>query len=252
MRIGLAATACASALALFLAGCGGGDGSNLAAAAANVDAPLPQIPAPNQGDWRQVVSETPEGGYRMGNPDAPVKLVEYASITCPHCAEFAASASTPLRDEYVRSGQVSWEYRPFMLFPTDPGIFMALRCQGPQAFFRLAEQLYATQQDWIGRLQVLSDQQLQAIQNMSPAARTGALMQAAGLDEFFRQRGMPQSRLESCLADPQGLQRLAEITQYGTATDGVQGTPAFFINGQRQEVGTWNQLEPRLRAAMGS
>jgi protein-disulfide isomerase len=251
MRIGLAASACVGTLALLLAGCGGEE-SNLAAAAANVDAPLPQIAAPNQGDWREVVSETPEGGYRMGNPDAPVKLVEYASITCPHCAEFAETASTALRDQYVRSGQVSWEYRPFMLFPTDPGIFQALRCQGPQPFFRLIEQLYATQRDWIGRLQMLSEQQQQAIQNMSPAARSAALLQAAGLDEFFRQRGMPQSRLESCLADPQGLQRLTEITQYGTRHDNVQGTPTFMINGQRQEVGTWNELEPRLRAAIGS
>lgn len=248
MKIGFAAGAVA--LALLLAGCGG-SGSNLSAVAANVDAPLPTIAAPNNGDWRTVVSETPEGGFRMGNPDAPVKLVEYASITCPHCAEFAETGTTPLRDEYVRSGQVSWEYRPFMLFPTDPGIFMALRCQGPRPFFRMMEQLYATQRDWVGRLQMLTEQQQQAIQGMSPNARSAALVQAAGLDEFFRQRGVPQSRLDSCLADPHGLDALTRIQQHGTTQDNVQGTPTFIINGEKQEVGTWSQLEPRLRAAMG-
>jgi protein-disulfide isomerase len=247
MKTALAAGA--FALALLLAGCGGSN-SNLTAAAANTSAPLPTIPAPNNGDWRQVVSETEVGGFRMGNPDAPVKLVEYASVTCPHCAEFAETGTTPLRDEYVRSGQVSWEYRPFMLFPTDPGIFMVLRCQGPQPFFRMVEQLYATQRDWVGRLQMLTEQQQQALQNMSPNARAAALVQAAGLDEFFRQRGVPQSRIDSCLADPGGLDALTRITQHGTTEDNVQGTPTFIINGEKQDVGTWDQLESRLRAAL--
>ncbi len=60
------------AASLALSGCGEDD-ANLATA--NTAAPLTQIPAPNSGDWTQVVSETPEGGFRMGNPDAPVKLV---------------------------------------------------------------------------------------------------------------------------------------------------------------------------------
>jgi protein-disulfide isomerase len=247
MKTALAAGA--FALALLLAGCGGSN-SNLTAAAANTSAPLPTIPAPNNGDWRQVVSETEVGGFRMGNPDAPVKLVEYASITCPHCAEFAETGTTPLRDEYVRSGQVSWEYRPFMLFPTDPGIFMVVRCQGPQPFFRMVEQLYATQRDWVGRLQMLTEQQQQALQNMSPNARAAALVQAAGLDAFFRQRGVPQSRLDSCLADPRGHDALTRLTQHGTTEDNVQGTPTFIINGEKQDVGTWDQLESRLRAAL--
>src|SRR5689334_16077273 len=138
-----------AAAALTLAGCGG-SGSNLNDTA-NVDTnrPLPTINAPNNQDWTQVIQATPEGGYRMGNPDAPVKLVEYASISCPHCAEFTAEGATPLRERYVKSGQVSWEYRPVMLFPTDPGVFLLLRCQGAQPFFRLADQLYATQRDWI-------------------------------------------------------------------------------------------------------
>ena len=93
----------AAALALFMAGCGdkGGDSSG------NNSAPLTQIPAPNGGDWTETVAATPEGGFRMGNPEAPVKLVEYASITCPHCAEFAEQGTSALRDQYVKSGRVS-------------------------------------------------------------------------------------------------------------------------------------------------
>ena len=186
----------ALALGLMLAGCGGSGDGNLADVAANNAAPLTQIAAPNNGNWTEIVSETPEGGYRMGNPDAPVKLVEYASITCPHCGEFAETATDPLTNQYVRSGQVSWEYRPYMLFPSDPGIFMLLRCQGPTPFFTLVHQLYATQSEWGVRLQSLAPEQRQQFEGLSPNDKAAAYYRATGLDQFFRQRGMPEGRID--------------------------------------------------------
>ena len=240
----------AVALTLFLSGCGGESEGNLNAAAANDAAPLTQIAAPNNGDWTQVVSETPEGGYRMGNPDAPVKLVEYASITCPHCGEFAEAATAPLENTYVRSGQVSWEYRPFMLFPSDPAIFALLRCQGPTPYFRLVEQLYATQPEWMARLQTMPPEQAQQLQGMAPGAQAAAIIEVTQLSAFFRQRGMPESRINSCLADTSGYERLAETTRHGSQEDGVTGTPTFFINGERADVSQWPELEQRLRAAI--
>jgi hypothetical protein len=247
-QIGIGAMALAASLAL--AGCGGGDQANNAATA-NALAPLTQISAPNNGDWTQIVSETPEGGYRMGNPDAPVKLLEYASITCPHCAEFAEAGTEPLVNNYVRSGQVSYEYRPYMIFPTDPGIFALLRCQGPTPFFRLVDQLYATQSEWMGRVQALPPEQLEQAQGMAPTARARFMVQAAGLDQFFRQRGMPESRINSCLADTAGLERLADITSTATQDAQIPGTPNFWVNGERTDADTWPEVEQRLRAAMG-
>ena len=241
----------AAALALTLAGCGG-DGNNLSSADVNMSAPLPQIAAPNGGDWTTTVSETPEGGYRMGNPNAPVKLVEYASITCPHCGEFAEAATDQLTNQYVRSGQVSWEYRPFSLFPSDPGIFMLLRCQGPTPFFQLTHQLYSSQRDWAVRLQSLPPEQQQQLESMAPVAKARFLVQASGLDQFFRQRGMPEARLNSCLADERALVQIVDNTRRGAERDDVQGTPTFIINGEKQDVGDWPGLQRRLRAAMGS
>jgi len=240
----------ALALAFALASCGGGeDGNNLSSATGQAPA-LTQIPAPNNGDWTQIVAQTAEGGFRMGNPDAPVKLVEYASITCHVCAEFEEQGAEPLKERYVRSGQVSWEYRPYMLFPTDPGIFMLLRCQGPAPFFRLAQQLYADQHNWSARLRAAPAEQLQQIEVMAPSARAAALVRTVGLDQFFRQRGMPEARMNACLADEQNLQQLGEITQRGSE-EGVTGTPTFFINGARQQVSNWAALEPLLRSATG-
>jgi protein-disulfide isomerase len=240
-----------AAFALALSGCSGDEDGDLNAVAANSNAPLNQIAAPNNGDWTQTVVETPEGGFRMGNPNAPVKLVEYASITCPHCAEFAEAGSEPLQQQFVRSGQVSWEYRPFLLFPSDPAIFMLLRCQGATPFFTLTEQLYASQGDWLGRLQTMPPEQQQALQGATPAEQGRAIIATTGLDQFFRQRGMPEGRINSCLADQAQLERLAEITRTGAEQNGVTGTPTFFINGQKVDVGTWPQLEQRLRAAIG-
>lgn len=240
----------AAALALALAGCGGGAGNNVAATANNA-APLTQIPAPNHGDWAEIATMTDRGSYLLGNPNAPVKLVEYASITCPHCAEFTEAAATPLRERYVRSGQVSWEYRPYMIFPTDPGVFLLLHCLGPQPFFRASEQLYADQANWVGRVQALPQEQLQQLEGLAPAQKAAALVRAAGLDQFFRQRGLPEARINACLADDAALQQLQQISTRGNNEDNISGTPTFMINGDNVGTLSWPDLEARLRTAIG-
>lgn len=240
-------------LALLLAGCGDEAGSNQAASGQPVStAPLQQVEAPN-GDWTQIVSETAEGGYRMGNPNAPVKLVEYGSLTCPHCAEFAVEGGEKLKNEYVKSGQVSWEFRPYLLFPTDVGISMLLRCQGPAPFFRLTDQLYAEQRNWVQGFQNIPEAEQQRIQALPAQQRAAEFAKAGGIDQFFRQRGMPEQKINTCLADPAGLASLAAITQKAHAEmPNFPGTPTFLINGEMVEnTATWGLLEPKLREAIG-
>ena len=239
-----------AALALMVAGCGGEAADTKQGPVSN--APLKQIAAPN-GDWSQTVQETPEGGFRMGNPDAPVKLVEYGSMTCGHCAEFAETATETLTNTYVKSGQVSWEFRPYLIFPTDPGITMLLKCQGPVPFFHLADQLYATQGEWAARMQAMSEAERQQLEALAPAQRAAAYVRATQVDQFFRQRGMPESKINSCLADAGALQKIAETSALGNK-EGVTGTPTFFINGRLANLQTsayWRELEPQLRAAIG-
>lgn len=234
-----------TALALMLASCGGGDGN----ASANLNQALPQIPAPNNGDWTQVVSQTPEGGFRMGNPDAPVKLVEYASATCPHCRTFSEEASQRLRDTYVKSGQVSFEYRNFVLNGLDLAASIVARCQGPQAFFGLQEQLFATQEQWAGNV---DQQEGQQIGQMPENQQIGPLLRAAELDTFFRQRGLPEARIAQCISNQQELQRLAEMRQTAMDRHQITGTPGFMINGETvRDVTTWQALEPILRDRIG-
>ena len=245
-RLGIAAVA----IALTLGGCSK-ESSNSATPATN--AALTQIPAPNGGDWRQVVSETPEGGFRMGNPNAPVKLVEYASLSCPYCAKFAEEGAPTLRDKYVKSGQVSWEYRTYLNHPTDPAVASLAHCNGAESFFAMAEQLYATQDQWFGKLVDFSQhqpQQYQALQNMPPMQRNAEIARITGLDQFFQQRGMPGSKVQACLNDQSVLNKLQAIVDLGNK-DGITGTPNFMINGKLlAEVYDWSVLEPQLKAAI--
>ncbi len=239
----------AAALVLTLAACGGGGGNNAGTPVAT--GPVANVAAPAGADWTQTVTAT-ERGFLMGNPNAPVKLVEYASITCPHCAEFTTEGGAEGIQNYVRSGRVSWEYRPYMIFPTDPGLFALMRCNGPTTFFPLAEQLYADQRNWAMRGQTYLEANQAAVQAMDLQTRAATLVRETGVDAFFRQRGMTQQQINQCLADVRNLQRVADDTDHAIQTDAPPGTPTFYINGAIQDsVGLWPQLEPRLRQAVG-
>lgn len=239
------------ALALLLTGCGDGAEENTIAANTTQAAPIEQVEAPN-GDWTQVVTQTEEGGFLMGNPNAPVKLIEYASMTCPHCATFSQNASDPLKSEYVKSGQVSFEFRNFVLNPVDLAATMLVRCQGTGPFFRLTEQLFADQQGWTAGFQNISETESQRIAGLPREQQIAALAKAGGLDSFFRQRGVPEQRINACLADQQAVQRLVEMNEAAVREHNIQGTPSFLINGELvQDAANWETLEPNLREAIG-
>ena len=104
-------------MALALAACGSKD-EGAAATAPSGDA-IAKIAAPAGQTWADTYTATPEGGYRMGNPDAPIKLVEYGALSCSHCAEFSEASAAELRDDFVASGRVSFEVRFFMLNALD-------------------------------------------------------------------------------------------------------------------------------------
>jgi protein-disulfide isomerase len=198
-------------------------------------------------DWTRIAVRTPEGGVRIGNPAAVVKLIEYGSITCPHCAAFANGGGTAGLYAHVRSGRVSWEYRPYMIFPTDPAIFAALGCLPPRQYFGAVEQLYATQQSWASLAQAHIDANRSQLQGMGGPQRSIALFRASQVEGLFRARGLSAAQVNACITNPANLQRVAEISRQGAQRYGVQGTPTFFINGaQTIPVEFWSELEPLL------
>ena len=242
-----------AALALLLAGCGdqGGETGNGSAASGPAAA---AIPAPNGGDWTQTVSPSAEGGFVMGNPNAPVRLVEYASMTCSHCAEFSETGAQPLIDKYVKTGQVSFEIRNFVRDPADLAAALLARCGGPGPFFKLTDQMFAAQEEWIGKLQGMSQAEQQQLSALQPQQVVGAMAERAGLVQFVRVRGVPAERAQQCLSNEAEINRLVQIQQKAVQDNpSFPGTPAFLINGKLAEnAGTWEALEPKIREALGS
>ncbi len=235
------------AMALLVAGCGDKaptpDKNATAGSGTTAAAPTGTV-------WSETAVETAEGGIMMGNPNAPVKLVEYASLTCPVCARFSEDSKTELR-EMVNKGSVSWEYRPFLVHGAQdvPPALLA-RCNGAGAFFALAEQMYATQPEWVGKMQSITPAEKAAAGKMAPPQLIDFIANKMGLIAFVQQRGISADKAKACLADPAGLTRLETIMKAADDQFKVSGTPTFILNGRKVEnaIG-WADLKPKLRDA---
>lgn len=240
----LIAAPLALALSAGLAGCGKKDD---AAAVADA-APLANVPAPaGTSSWADVITPTPEGGYLMGNPKAPLKLIEYGSLTCPHCAEFAEKGFPPLREQFVSTGRVSIEFRNFVRDKYDTTMAMLTRCSSPDAFFALTEQVYANQKDIFAGLEGLAKDP--SIPTLSEDKLFPVIGTKGGLVDFFAARGVAKDQALQCLANTKTATALAEGVQKATDQYQITGTPTFILNGRNLEVATWEQLEPILKRA---
>lgn len=222
----------------------------MAAVSATAIAAAPARKAPAAADWSRTIVMTPEGGFRMGNPAAKVKLVEYGSLTCGHCANFAREGMAPLLGTYVRSGKVSYEYRTYFLNGLDVAAILVARCGGPGRFFPVAEKLYQTQSQWKGRVAGLTEAQKQALNALPEGQRLGRLAELAGITQIAAQHGIGAAQSKRCLTDQATFDRLGKMNE-AAAAQGVQGTPSFFLNGSDLGPQSWGTLEPILREAAG-
>lgn len=243
-RFGMLAGVVAASLAL--AACG--DKGSGAAGAGSAAAALPRVAAPAGKEWSQVVTATADG-FIMGNPNAPLKLIEFASPTCSHCAEFSNTAGESIPKEFVNSGRVSFEMRPFMLNPIDVVVASIATCAGPDRFFPLMKNVYATQADMFTGIQGADQNAAQAAMQKPPAERLPALAQVLGLKTFFEARGLSDTQINQCLADPAKANHWAESTQRNQQQFEISGTPTFVLNNDNIGSLTWPQLKERLEAA---
>ena len=236
----------AAPIALALASCG--DGAEEAAEASLEGEAIADIAAPEGQSWLETASATEDGGFVIGNPEAPLKLVEYASHTCGACAYFAENGSAPLQENYVQSGVVSYEIRPLLRDPLDVTISTLARCGSPEGFHALADQAWASLPDFSNALQT-NGAAYEAAMSAPPEQRFVQLAQAAGLIDFFAARGISADQSLTCLADADAINAMAEKSSEVATADNVTGTPTFFLNGQRLDVNQWQALEPILQRA---
>ena len=241
---------CTTAAVIALAAC---NGDNSGTATGNASAPLTQIPPPAGGDWTKIVAATPAGGFIMGNPEAKVHLIEYASLTCPHCAEFDETGADPLINTYVKSGQVKYEVRNYVRDAVDLGATLIARCNGAAGFFPLARAFLKDQRNWAMKAQNAPVAQRQALESMPPNQIGLAAARLADLQTWAASRGVPEAKSTQCLTNADSVNKLVEMnTNAMQEYPQVPGTPTFILNGKMLEnAGTWKALEPQLLGALG-
>jgi len=200
-------------------------------------------------DWSRTVALTPEGGFRMGNPDAKVKLIEYGSLACPHCRHFEETGFAPLVQKYVRTGRVSYEFRNLLINGPDISISLLTRCSGPANFFAMSKYVYDAQPQWQKKLEDMSDADKAALAKMTTQQQIVRYAEIAEMGQIAARFGVGAVKAKQCLADPAGLQKLLDMTKAAEGV-GVNHTPTFLIDGKVDDAATWEELEPDLKKAL--
>ena len=205
------------------------------------------VSATRAPDWTRTVTVTPAGAYVMGNPKARVRLVEYASYTCPHCAHFSAESAVPLR-AMIRSGSTSWELRHLVRDRLDLAAAILARCAGARGFFGATEAIYTNQEQWLTRGMQYEQSNAGQLGLYGQADQLRAFADGAGLTALVRARGLTSGAASACFADDAAIARITAMT--AAMPDSVTGTPTFFINGRQvPNAADWSHLQPALRTA---
>lgn len=236
---------------LALAGCKKSDNGAPSATAASDSVTITQANPPPGGSWSDVVNATP-AGFMMGNPNAKVKLVEVGALTCPHCREFDEKGVPALVDKYVKTGQVSWEFRTFMLHGLDVSAALIARCNGLKSYFPLVRAFYKDQPVWIGKVASADQNQVQQVQNLPIKQQFVELAKLAGLQDWAALRGVPQAKSNQCLSDENKINQIVQLSSdVTTQYPAFVGTPSFIINGKLlDQTASWDKLEPQLKDAL--
>lgn len=206
--------------------------------------------APKTIGWNYEVSFGADGSHVLGNPAAPVKLAEYVSYTCPHCAAFTSESEGPLRIGYVSSGKVSVEVRHLLRDPIDLTAAMLTNCGPKEKFFLNHSAFMRSQATWIRPLGNASTAQRQRWTTGTLLQRNQAIANDFHFYAIMQSRGFDRLATDKCLADQALAQRLGKQAQQGYSL-GIRSTPAFTINGKLLDnTSEWSELRPQLDASM--
>jgi protein-disulfide isomerase len=202
-------------------------------------------------NWNTVVARTPLDSHLLGNPAAAVKLVEYISYTCPHCAHFEQESDAQLRIGFISSGKGSIEVRSFVRDPVDLTVALLTHCGPPTKFFANHSTFLRHQMTWMAPLASLTDGQKARWSNNDFAARTRAIASDLGFYSLMEARGYGRPEIDRCLADKALAERLAQRTKEAGEKDFVNGTPSFLLDGvPLSGTYSWAALKPQIEARL--
>ncbi len=172
---------------------------------------MPDFPAPTlvAADAAELMQAGPLGESTLGDPNAPVTIVEYASMTCSHCAAFHKETFPALKENYIDTGKVYFIFREFPLDPVATAAFMLARCVPESQYFTFVSALFKNQNLW-----AFTDDRV------------------GGLTKMGKQAGLTQEKFDACLTNQELLDGVNWVKDRGAKTFEVNSTPTFFINGE--------------------
>lgn len=223
----------------------------LAGAAGAQSSPAKPAAKIARANWNATTTLTPQGTHVLGNPAAKVRLTQFVSYTCPHCAQFDGEADGALRLSFVADGKGAVEVRHFVRDPIDMTVALLTNCGPANKFFLNHAAFMRSQAKWIGPLTNASAAQ-QARWTSGPfAQRTRYIAKDFGFYPIMATRGYTATQVDQCLANETLAKRLAADTDLAADKLNVQGTPTFAIDGVvLAGTHSWDALRPQLAARM--
>lgn len=176
------------------------------AVTAQTSAPDPQ----GTVDMDKLLEPGPMKEEALGSKDAPITVVEYASMTCPHCRHFHETTLPEIKQKYIDTGKVYFIFREFPFDPRAAAAFMLARCAPGDKYFPMVDVLFKQQDVW-----ARAENAVQALENISKLA------------------GFTQESFEACLTNQKLLDDINAVRERASADFGVNATPTFFINGKK-------------------
>ena len=168
----------------------------------------------------------------IGDPDAPLTIIEYASFTCPHCASFHENTYRDLKKNYIDTGKIKFIFREVYFDKYGIWASMIARCAGPKKFFGLTDMLLSSQRTW---------------------ARAGDDLAIVNeLSKIARLAGMEEEQIQSCLRDGDKIKALVAWYKENATADGVRSTPSFMIDGQLYSNMDYTEFSKILDEKLGS
>ncbi len=166
----------------------------------------------------------------LGSPDAPVKMTEYASYTCPHCQRFHTDVFKSLKTDYIDTGKVQFTFREVYFDRYGLWAAMMARCGSEtknfgieMKYFGISDILYNTQSEWLS-----ADDPAVVIENLKKIGRTA---------------GMDDATLEACFNDKAKAEAMVAAYQANATADGIEGTPTLIINGTKHSNMSYEELK---------
>lgn len=179
----------------------------------------------------QATTEAPEiVEMSIGAEDAPVTIIEYASFTCPHCANFHAGPYKKIKTEYVDTGKVRFVMRDVYFDRFGLWAAMVARCEGGAKFFGMSDLIYTKQREW-----TKGESNMDVVQNLMKLGRLA---------------GMTDETMNACLQDQAMAQALVAEFQKNAEADGITSTPSFIINGEAYGNSSYEDFKVAIDALL--